>query len=125
MKLRIHENSLRLRLTQKEVAHLRCSGRVDASIRFAPDRILSYSIETLSDADRISVALDENAIRVAIPTVIAIHWTDSDDVSIHASQSAGANLELELLVEKDFQCLHRTAEQEPDAYPNPLAAVSA
>ena len=24
------------------------------------------------------------------------------------------------LVEKDFKCLHRSVEQEPDAYPHPL-----
>jgi hypothetical protein len=125
MKLRIHENSLRLRLTQNEVAQLRLSGRVDAAICFAPDRILSYSVETVPDADRVSAVFDENAIRVAIPPVVAIQWTDSDGVSIHASQPAGAKVDLQLLIEKDFQCLHGTADQEPDAYPNPLAAVSA
>jgi hypothetical protein len=125
MKLRIHENSLRLRLTQKEVAQLRLSGRVDAATCFAPDRMLSYSVETVPDADRVSAVFDEKAIRVGIPPVIANQWIDSDTVSIHASQPTGGALELQLLIEKDFQCLHRTADQEPDAYPNPLAAVSA
>jgi hypothetical protein len=125
MKLRIHENSLRLRLTQKEVAQLRHSGRVGAAICFAPDRTLSYSIEIVPDSQQVSVVLDENAIRVAIPTAIAIQWADSDDVSIQGSQAVKESPELQLLIEKDFQCLHRTAAQEPDAYPNPLAAVSA
>ena len=124
MKLRIDVNSLRLRLTQKEVAQFRRSGRVDAAIYFAPGRMLSYSVESLPDAAEVSADFDDRAIRVAIPTRIAIQWTDSHDVAIQASQRTGDGLRLELLIEKDFQCLHRTAEQDTDAYPNPLAAVS-
>jgi hypothetical protein len=124
MKLRIHENSLRLRLTQKEVAQFRHSGRVDAAISFAPGRVLSYSIESLADAAEVCAHFDVGAICVAIPTRIAIQWTDSNDVAIQASQRTGDGLRLELLIEKDFQCLHRTAEKDADAYPNPLAAVS-
>ena len=124
MKLRIHQNSLRLRLTQKEVAELRCSGRVDAAICFALDRVLSYSIEMHGEAAPMSVTLDESAIRVSIPTAIATRWADSDDVSIEGSQAVSEKPDLQLLIEKDFQCLHRTAE-EPDAYPNPLATLSA
>lgn len=122
MKLRIHENSIRLRLTQTEMAHFQRSGRVDATIGFAADRTLSYSIERHQNTPVVSATFEGNAIRVVIPAEVATHWTESDDVGIQASQSIGENLHLELLIEKDFQCLHRTEEQEPDAYPNPLAA---
>jgi hypothetical protein len=44
-------------------------------------------------------------------------WFVSDQVSIEALSQAGVHL----LVEKDFQCLHKSDEQDPDAYPNPLA----
>jgi hypothetical protein len=125
MKLRIHENSIRLRLTQKEVTHFQRSGRADATICFAPARTLSYSIERHQDASEVSAIFEGNAIRVVIPAKLAIRWTDSDDVGIQACQARGEDLRLELLIEKDFQCLHRTAGQEPDAYPNPLAAVGA
>jgi hypothetical protein len=121
MKLRIHENSLRLRLTQKEVAQFRRSGRVDAAVYFAPGRILSYSMESLPDATEVSADFDDRAIRILIPTSIAIQWVDSNDVGIQAVQPIGEGVQLALLIEKDFQCLHRTDEQESDAYPNPLA----
>jgi hypothetical protein len=124
MKLRIHGNSIRLRLTQKEVAHFQQSGRADATICFAPGRTLSYSIERHQSAPDVSVTFEGDAIRVVIPADIAIQWTDSDEIGIQASQPIGEDLRLELLIEKDFQCLHGTAEQEPDAYPNPLAAVN-
>jgi hypothetical protein len=125
MKLRIHGNSIRLRLTQNEVAHFQQSGRADASICFAPDRTLSYSVEQRQNAPEVFASFEGNAIRVVIPAEVAIQWTDSDDVGIQASQPIGEDLRLELLIEKDFQCLHRTTEQEPDAYPNPLAAINA
>jgi hypothetical protein len=121
MKLRIHENSLRLRLTQKEVAQFRRSGRVEATVYFAPGRMLSYSMESLPDTAEVSADLDDNAIRVLIPASVAAQWTDSNEVGIQASRPIREGLQLELLIEKDFQCLHRTGEEEPDAYPNPLA----
>jgi hypothetical protein len=43
-------------------------------------------------------------------------WVESDQVGIEARSDTG----VELLIEKDFKCLHRSAEQEPDAYPHPL-----
>jgi hypothetical protein len=42
MKLRIQGNSLRLRLTQKEVARVRNGGLVESVIEFAPGRSLAY-----------------------------------------------------------------------------------
>jgi hypothetical protein len=123
MKLRIHENSLRLRLTQKEVVQFRRFGRVDAAVSFAPGRTLSYSLQSLPDASEVSADLKDCAIRVVIPTRMAIPWADSDQVGIQAWQATGDGLRLELVIEKDFQCLHQSATQDPDAYPNPLTAI--
>ena len=44
-------------------------------------------------------------------------WIESDQVSIEALAQAS----VQLLIEKDFQCLHKSDEQDPDAYANPLA----
>jgi hypothetical protein len=43
-------------------------------------------------------------------------WVESDLVGIEARSNTG----VDLLIEKDFKCLHRSVEQEPDAYPHPL-----
>lgn len=123
MKLRIHDNSLRLRLTQKEVAQFRRSGRVDAAICFAPGQVLSYAMESLEDVAEVSAYLDDGAIRIVIPTGIARAWADTDQVGIQAWQAAGDGIRLELLIEKDFGCLHRSADRDTDTYPNPLAAL--
>jgi hypothetical protein len=42
MKLRFHENSLRLRLSQSEVARLAETGRVENTVSFAPGQVLVY-----------------------------------------------------------------------------------
>jgi len=45
MKLRIQENSLRLRLTQKEIANLRDRGCVESFIAFPSGSALTYRLE--------------------------------------------------------------------------------
>jgi len=47
---------------------------------------------------------------------VMTEWVESDQVSIQALSQAG----LQLLIEKDFQCLHKCSGQDPDAYTHPL-----
>ncbi len=116
MKLRIQENSLRLRLTQKDIAHLSGHGRVESRIEFAPGQELAYLLESSFHAKLVDAAFDGQAIRVTLPAPVAMEWAESDQVSIEVSSPAG----LQLLIEKDFQCLHSRGEQDHDAYSRPL-----
>jgi hypothetical protein len=117
MKLRIQGNSLRLRLTQKEVAELHDRSVVESSIEFAPLRTLVYLLEGSSQAKAVTANFDGQSIRVMVPMRVMTEWIESDQVSIESSSQVG----MQLLIEKDFQCLHKSDEQDPDAYPNPLA----
>jgi hypothetical protein len=116
MKLRIQGNSLRLRLSQKEVALLRNRGLVEAVIEFAPGPSLRYVLEGSPIAETMSATFDGRAIRVTVPMHQMTDWVESDRVGFEARSQTG----VQLLVEKDFKCLHRSVEQEPDAYPHPL-----
>jgi hypothetical protein len=116
MKLRIQGNSLRLRLTQKEVARVRDGSPVESFIEFAPGRSLVYLVEGSPNADAMSAAFDGRAIRVTIPMGQVTEWVESDRAGIEARTRTG----VQILVEKDFQCLHRPVAQDPDAYPHPL-----
>lgn len=118
MKLRIQENSVRFRLTQKEVACLHDSGRVEAAIRFPPGRELRYAIASSPHVADVSVDYECDSICVLLPRAVATAWAESSEVSIVGSP----HLNVQVLVEKDFQCLHKPAERDPDAYPHPLAA---
>ena len=116
MKLRVQGNSLRLRLTQKDVAHLSGHGRVESRIEFSPGQVLVYLLEGLFHAKSVDATFDGQVIRVTLPVQVMTEWAKSDQVSIEASSAGG----LQLLIEKDFQCLHGRDEQDLDAYAHPL-----
>ena len=119
MKLRIQGNLLRLRLTQAEVTCLHERGLVGCAIRFPPGRALSYSVASSPYAAEVSVEYEDDSICVVLPRTMAITWAESSQVTVEGSGDSG----VQILVEKDFQCLHKPADQDPDAYPHPLAVV--
>jgi hypothetical protein len=119
MKIRIQGNLLRLRLTQKEVACLGDRGLVESAIRFSPGRALSYSVASSPDAAEVFANYEGDSIRVVLPRAVATAWAESSRVTIEGSRNSG----VQILVEKDFQCLHKPSERDPEAYPHPLAAV--
>jgi hypothetical protein len=121
MKLRIRGNSLRLRLTQSEVARLDEAGRVEEAVAFAPGIVLRYAVETRDDVERTRAALDDGRLCVVVPTAEARRWITSDVAGIEVEQANGSSEPLRVVVEKDFACLHRASE-DADAYPNPAAA---
>jgi hypothetical protein len=118
MKLRLHAGSLRLRLSQSEVACLGETGRVQDSIEFAPGSELRYTVETDAVIAVVTATFDNSNIRVSIPETVAKQWIGSDQTGIQDSGKLG------LLIEKDFQCLHREPRPGEDSFPNPLANES-
>ena len=115
MKLRLHAGSLRLRLSQSEITRLHEVGEVQDAVVFAPGRELGYSIATDSVKEPIAT-FDDAKIRVVLPEPLAMRWMESDQTGIEALSGG-----LKLLIEKDFQCLHRAPEPGEDSFPNPLA----
>lgn len=115
MKLRFHNDSLRLRLSQSEVAQLKDTGHVENCVTFAPGRTLTYSIESAPVA-QVTAAFEGNRVSVVLPGAKARQWIDGDEAGIE-----GRNATLQIVVEKDYQCLHRSSEEDADGFPNPLA----
>jgi hypothetical protein len=91
---------------------------VEPSIEFAPGHALVYVLEGSFHAKALSANFNGQAIRVMVPMRVMTGWIESDQVSIEAPSQAG----VQVLIEKDFQCLHKSGEQDPDAYPNPLVS---
>jgi hypothetical protein len=117
MKLRLHDGSLRLRLSRPEIARLHDTGKVESAIIFGPGKELRYSIENREVPAPIATFIDSQ-IRVIVPTSLAMEWIESDQTGIETNGDA-----LKLLIEKDFQCLHRPPEPGEDSFPNPLASA--
>ena len=113
MKLRIKGDTIRLRLTQSEVAAL---ARGDAVVETTSlPQMFIYTLET--SGDTIGAAFDGGRMTVNVPQAIALRWAGTEEVSIRGREGG-----VEILVEKDFACLvPREGEKDPDAFPNPLA----
>ncbi|MDJ0941291.1 MAG: hypothetical protein QNJ00_16135 [Woeseiaceae bacterium] len=122
MKLRIRDNSIRLRLMRAEVDLLRSSGIVTASTSFPGGRSLRYVVESSPASVKPAAFLSENTVTVRLPETIVLAWASSEQVSIGAEQHLDNGDRLKILVEKDFACLApREGEDESDMYPHPAA----
>ena len=122
MKLRIRDNSIRLRMTQGEVADLRSSGVVSARTSFPGGRHLTYAVESSPANIRPQAFLSESTLTVRLPETSVLAWSGSEQVSIAAEQPLDDGGQLDILVEKDFTCLApREGEDESDMYPHPKA----
>jgi hypothetical protein len=125
MKLRIHGNSLRWRLSQSEVAQFSKTGFVEDSVQFAPGVCFAYTLESSSTVPAPQASYQNGWLRVQVPAAMATEWVTTDRVAISADQPLESGKQLSILIEKDFQCLHGDVERDPDAYPNPLEETAA
>lgn len=125
MKLRILDDTLRLRLPQGDLERLRTTGRVEAAIHFGPgpEQRLVYALVVDPEAQRISATLTAGEIAVHLPAAQATAWAEGDEIGLHAEQSLGDGRRLDLRIEKDFKCLMpREGEEGYDGFANPKAA---
>jgi hypothetical protein len=118
MKLRIHGNALRLRLTRSEVDRFAEQGRIEDAIEFAPNVRFTYSLERSTDARSPQAIYRDGALRVQIPRAEADDWVGTDRVGISGGDR------ISIAVEKDFKCMHDERAEDADAYPNPLEAAA-
>lgn len=111
MKLRLEENSLRLRLSEAEVLQFAQTGRVAYTIVFGPgaDQTLAYSLEKLpatAAATAVRVRYAAGALAVEVPAALAQEWTETEKNGFSAQIVAAEGRELRILVEKDLDCRH-------------------
>lgn len=122
MKLRIQRNSLRLRLSQSEVAGLAERGRVAECIRFGPqsEAELTYELVSSERTPTLAASFRARAVTVTVPAERVREWAGSGEVTLEGSIPLGGDEVLRILVEKDFKCLApRPGEDESDAFPHP------
>lgn len=121
MKLRIKGNSIRLRLSQTEVASFGKTGICFDKTFFGINK-LTYQLHK-ADVEAVKAEFSNFTISVAVPDAIADSWVKNEtQVGFEHKQQLPDKSELLILVEKDFACLaSRTNEDESDNFPNPLA----
>ena len=120
MKLRIKDNSVRLRLAQSEVIELAERGTVESVTRFPGGATVRYGLKKTEEG-RITLTWKENTLLVLVPEDKVQIWTESDLVGFSERINMVGSDPLDVVIEKDFKCLtDRPGEDESDLYPNPL-----
>ena len=120
MKLRTRRNSIRLRLSRRDLAALLASGAVEERVDFPHGQALRFRLER-SAAAVADAAYAGGTLTVRFPAQAIDAWTDPAEVSMTAECTVDGGT-LTLLVEKDYQCLApREGEDDDDLFPNPGA----
>jgi hypothetical protein len=122
MKLRIRDNSIRLRLTQTEVDTMANHGLVKARVAVPGGSGLDYVLESSPRTEKVTATYSDGALTVLVPEHEVQQWVSTDQVSIAADEQLDDGDVLKILVEKDYACLApREGEDESDMFPHPLA----
>ncbi|WP_109831132.1 DUF7009 family protein [Reichenbachiella versicolor] len=117
MKLRILDNYIRLRLNQTEVDNYMETGKVSSQSQIGLNALNYQLVKSPKHTDVIAEFVN-NTITIYVPAAVTEKWSSPDEVGFKNENQS----EIKILVEKDFQCLHkRPEEDESDSYPNPLA----
>lgn len=122
MKLRLRENSIRLRLLQTEVRRLSERGEVSETIVFGAGaaETLTYTLRVRAEAEKISAQISCNRVEISLPQNAAKNWAETNEVGLYAEQTIGEAKRLKIFVEKDFVCVERPADADnKDAFPHP------
>lgn len=120
MKLRIENDTLRLRLADDEVQTFAATGRVSAATHFGPtsSQQLSYSLERTerassatepaekTDSQMPTLRYAPGQITVLVPAALADEWTSTDRTGFSGEILVSETAKLRILVEKDLDCKH-------------------
>ena len=115
MKLRIEDDTLRLRLSQSELDEFAETGRVEGAVHFGPgpQQRLTYALErgsepaqTLPDDEPVQVHYEPGALTVLVPFKLAKAWVETDQTGFSHHLPLADNQRLSILVEKDLDCRH-------------------
>ena len=117
MKIRIEDNSVRMRLRKSEVAKLADQGSLCATTVF-PEQVFKYCLEAAPDINDLEASLSGGGITVRLPELWVRDWPDSPKVGFESSFDTG-DTRLHILVEKDFVCLDRDPETQKDQFAHP------
>jgi hypothetical protein len=118
MKIRIKGASLRLRLSKSEVAKLVHEGVVEEVTPFA-DKVFRYAVEKKDSGEALSATFAQDSVTMSVPGHLIHNWDTNTVVTLDAHMPLPTGESLYLLLEKDFQCIDKTDEDQSDNYTNP------
>ena len=119
MKLRLKDNTIRIRLSMDEVNTLMEEENISSLTSFPGQQSLSTHLN-LGTQDGVGVTFRDNVLHLALPKEKMKDWHRNDQVGHCWLIDLDQGGHLEITLEKDFKCLtDRPGEDESALYPNP------
>ena len=120
MKIRILDNAIRLRLDRSELDDIAAGQALTASTHLPGGQVFGYQLTAAANAS--DAVFDGSTIVLRIAQATLLAWAaDEHQVGIRESLPT-AEGNLELLIEKDFECLEpRSGEDRSNRFANPKA----
>jgi hypothetical protein len=121
MKLRLLDDSIRLRLSQSEVVAADEQGIVESRTRFPDGSTFSFALQALKKGSEMSASYARDRLVVKLPASEISAWANDDAaVSLRGEVRLPDGGQLKVLVEKDFKCLTpREDEDQSGLFQNP------
>lgn len=117
MKIRIHRNSVRFRLSKSEVSKLENEGYLEETTDFGPAQLI-YAVQK-SPVSQLNARFEQNKVTLEVPEGLLTGWAANDTVGFEGNMPLSNGDSLYMLIEKDFKCLDNVAEDQSDNYDNP------
>src|SRR5262249_34330201 len=106
MKLRLLNDSIRLRLSRSEVLAAHERGIVESQTRFSDGSVFTYALEAAKSANDASAVYMRDRMVMKLPAREISAWANDDAaVSLRGEVRLPDGGHLKLLVEKDFKCI--------------------
>ncbi len=126
LKLRLHKQSVRVRLNQSEVERLGQGQPINYTLQLGnhDGEGWQFLLTPSADIQEICAVYVGASLQVQIPLQQAQALAKTDLVTVEASLALGTNPPLTLFLEKDFQCLKpRLGTDDHDTFPNPAEGI--
>ncbi|KAA3623543.1 MAG: hypothetical protein DWQ02_24345 [Bacteroidetes bacterium] len=114
MKLRCATNSIRLRVRKSEVESLKKGHKLIEKVNFG-SAVFTFSLGPTNTPNVLTV-FEGGQLSVHIPLQQMTEWLNGDDVGIEVEKNFNGGETLKILIEKDFPCVTRTAEDKADTF---------
>lgn len=106
MKIRFHNNSIRVRLSEADISKLKNEKTVATSTVFSPYSTITFEISGWQ-LDSPNVTFEENKLTIQINEALLSNWLSNEEEGIYFEKASELNLQvLKIAVEKDFPCKH-------------------
>ncbi len=117
MKIRIKENTVRLRLSKPDIDRFGKDGYLEEKTEF-PGSTFTYAIQKLFDGKNLDASFTDKKLTLFVPHKIQEEWISTDVTGLSHQLPVGENKTLFLLIEKDFQCIDGAATEDQTEYFN-------